>query len=158
MAATAADAPVVRTSARAFTASDWGLFIIRILLGVVFLMHGAQKVIGWPAFPQGAHDVSGVAAGMGGLGIPLWLAYVSIFTEFVGGILLIFGVLSRVCGIGLFINMAVAIALVHFAKGFFGPFGYEYPMTLAGMALAIVVAGPGAAAIADWEGKLFRRA
>ena len=161
MAATAADTPVVRTSARTMTATDWGMFIVRIFLGVVFLIHGSQKVLGGPGGVLetllGGQGLSATATGMGGMGIPVWLAYVSIFTEFAGGILLILGVLSRICGIGLFINMAVAIWLVHLPKGFFGPFGYEYPLTLAGMALAIIVGGPGAAAIADWEGKLFRR-
>src|SRR2546423_12092914 len=119
MAATAADSSVVRTSSRTMTATDWGMFIVRIFLGVVFLIHGSQKVLGGPGGVLeglGGHGLSATAAGMGGMGIPVWLAYVSIFTEFAGGILLILGVLSRICGIGLFINMAVAILPVDLPK------------------------------------------
>lgn len=151
MAVRTADNYVTRTSARTWTMSDWGLFIVRFFLGVIFVMHGAQKVFG----VTGGHPLADSAAFMGHMGIPIYLAYLSIFTEFVGGIFLIFGFLSRVAAVGLFINMVVAIALVHFKNGFFlsggpGP-GYEYNIALIAMALAIVLGGPGALSIVDLE-------
>jgi len=71
--------------------------------------------------------------------------------------------LTRIASAGLVINMLVAIALVHFKNGFFlsggpgGP-GYEYNVALIAMALSLLIAGPGAVSIGDWEVKLLRRA
>lgn len=135
----------------------WALLVLRLAVGIIFIMHGAQKTFGM----FGGHDLSASAQSMTKMGIPIALAYVSILTELLGGVALILGVLSRVAAVGLFINMVVAVAMVHFANGFFsmgpkGP-GYEYNFALLAMTLAIVIAGPGAFAISDWEGKLLSR-
>ena len=154
-------ARTVHTNERAatFTSSQWGIFFIRLVLGFIFLMHGGQKVFGW----FGGHTWDQSAASMSTmLGIPLPLVYVSIFTELIGGIFLILGILSRIAAVGLIINMIVAIAMVHFKNGFFlsggpgGP-GFEYNVALIGMAIAIAIAGPGALSAVDWEGRLFKR-
>lgn len=134
-------------------AQDIGLLVLRLGLGIIFFLHGSQKVFGW----FGGHPLDQSVAFMVSMHIAAPLAYLSIFTELLGGAFLIFGILSRLAGVGLAINMVVAIALVHFKNGFFmsggpgGP-GYEYNIALIAMALAIAIAGPGTVALADWEG------
>lgn len=157
MATTAASPVKEREAVKEWHLAEWGVFFLRITLGTIFFMHGSQKVLGW----FGGHGLAESAAMMGKMGIPAPLAYLSIFTEFLGGILLIVGALTRVVGIALIINMAVAIAVVHFKNGFFlnganGP-GYEYNVALIGMALALVLTGPGAIGLADWEQKVLKR-
>jgi putative oxidoreductase len=142
------------STARAVTMAQWGIFVVRVVLGVIFIMHGAQKVFG----VLGGHPLAETASFMNAkMAIPLPLAYLSILTEFLGGIALIVGLLSRIAGIGLFINMIVAIAVVHFKNGFFMPTGYEFGVALLGMSSAIVLAGPGTLYISDWEGRFLHR-
>lgn len=154
MAVSTASGIHVREESSIWTANDWGIFIVRLVLGIIFFMHGSQKVFGW----FGGHTLAASAAGMEHMGIMLPLAYLSIFTELIGGILCIIGLFTRLAGIGLFIDMIVAVAMVHFKNGFFimggpGP-GYEFNVALIAMSLAVAVAGPGALRFADWEGAL----
>ena len=118
------------------------VLILRLFLGFAFMMHGSQKLLG--AF--GGGGVSGVAGMMGKLGIEpslLWAWVVSI-TEFVGGVCLFFGFLTRFWAAGLVIDMAVAVVKVHLVNGFFvGKNGVELPLTFGVIALAIVLTGPG---------------
>ena len=118
------------------------VLILRLFLGFAFTMHGSQKLLG--AF--GGGGVSGVAGMMGKLGIEpslLWAWVVSI-TEFVGGVCLFFGFLTRFWAAGLVIDMAVAAVKVHLVNGFFvGKNGVELPLTFGVIALAILLTGPG---------------
>ena len=118
------------------------VLILRLFLGFVFMMHGSQKLLG--AF--GGGGVSGVAGMMGKLGIEpslLWAWVVSI-TEFVGGVCLFFGFLTRFWAAGLVIDMAVAVVKVHLVNGFFvGKNGVELPLTFGVIALVILLTGPG---------------
>jgi putative oxidoreductase len=138
----------------AISTTDVALLVLRLGLGVIFFAHGAQKVLGM----FGGPGLEGTVGFMGKIGIPAALAYVAAFTEFLGGIALIFGVLSRVAALGLFITMLVAMFKVHLANGFFlspdGKSGIEYTVALSAMALAILIAGPGRVAVSDWDGKL----
>jgi putative oxidoreductase len=145
------DTEAVAKSA-ALTATDWGLLILRIGLGVIFVAHGCQKVFGW----FGGHGLEGTAAMMhGGLGIPVPLAYVASFTELLGGLAVLLGLFTRIGAAGIAVVMVVAIATVHWKNGFFlEKQGFEYPMALLAMALSLIVAGPGRIAIADLEGRL----
>jgi putative oxidoreductase len=131
----------------------WALTVVRLILGIIFFAHGAQKVLG--AF--GGPGLAGTVGFMTQSGIPAPLAYAAAFTEFLGGICLILGVLSRFWAAGLTIVMLVAIAKVHFANGFFAPKGFEYPLALIGLSLAVIIGGPGRAAIADWETKVLSK-
>ena len=79
-----------------------------------------------------------------GLGLPPWLGYVSALTEFLGGIFLILGLLTRFCAFLVTINMLVALVRVNLHKGYSGA---EYSIALAAMAFLILVAGPGKAAL-----------
>ena len=117
---------------------DAGLALLRIVLGSVFIAHGAQKL-----FVYGFGGVTGAFTQMGaplpGITGPL----VSLL-EFFGGIALVIGLLTRLASLGLAAVMIGAIVLVHLAAGFFAPNGIEFPLTLMAGAIAIALAGPGA--------------
>src|SRR5437879_12919348 len=89
---------------------NYVLTILRLFLGVVFFAHGAQKVLGW----FGGYGFQGT---MGfftqQMGVPAPFAFLAICAEFLGGIGLIVGFLSRVAAFGIFCNMLVAVSMVN---------------------------------------------
>lgn len=116
-----------------------GLTVLRVVVGVVFLMHGYQKL-----FKMGFHGVAGM---LGHMGIPMPLVFAVIVTlvEFVGGILLIAGVAVRISASLIAVDMAVALLKVHLPHGFFAQTGgVELPLTLLGAAICLAIAGGGA--------------
>lgn len=130
------------------TESDLTLAALRLVLGVVFFAHGAQKVLGW----FGGY---GLSATMGAfthqMGIPAVFAALAIAAEFLGGIGLMAGLLSRVAALGIAINMMVAVVLVHAQNGFFMNWygnqkgeGFEYHLLAIVLAVAVLVKGAGA--------------
>jgi putative oxidoreductase len=115
------------------------LLALRLILGAVMIGHGYGKV-----FHGGlARHVHFVAT----LGLPSWLAYFSAFTEFFGGILIIGGLLTRFVSLLVLIDMLVAIWKVHWKNGMFGKGGYEFPLTLATIAFALIFFGAGPIAL-----------
>lgn len=114
-----------------------GLAALRIVVGVIFLMHGGQKLF------MGFHNVAGF---LGSLGIPLptFAAIVLTAVEFLGGIALILGLLTRYFAALLAIDMLVALITYHVKNGFFMPNGVEYPMLLLVANINLVLAGAGA--------------
>ena len=127
---------------------DEALLVLRVVLGVIFIMHGSQKVLGFfggPGLPATVQFFQSK------LGIPPFLGYTVAFTEFFGGIALILGLFTRLAALGIGTNMAVAVAKVHLANGFFLNWfcqggrghGFEYNLALIAMALALVLAGGG---------------
>lgn len=118
------------------------VLILRLSLGFVFVMHGSQKLLG--AF--GGGGIAGVTGMLTKLGMePAHiLAWVLSITEFVGGVCLVLGFLTRFWAAGLVIDMAVAVFKVHLVNGFFASKnGFELPLALGVMALAIMLTGPG---------------
>ena len=111
-----------------------GFLVLRLVLGVIMIGHGYSKVFG------GLHHHAEVVAS---IGLPAWLGYVSAFAEFFGGILLVLGLFTRVAAIAICINMLVAIFKVHWHGGLLGPQGYQYPLSLAAMAFALIFTGAG---------------
>jgi putative oxidoreductase len=108
---------------------------MRLALGAVMLGHGYPKVFG------GLHHHAEFVAS---LGLPAWTAYLSSFTEFFGGILILLGLFTRVAAFAICIDLLVAIAKVHFHNGLMGKGGYEFPLALAALAFALIFfdAGP----------------
>jgi len=115
-----------------------GMTLLRVVVGIVFVMHGGQKL-----FFIGFRNVAGF---MGSLGIPLpWLAAVVVtLVEFLGGLALILGYFARTAAALLAIVMLVAVLAVHLKHGFFAPAGFEFPLTLLAANLALLLSGPGA--------------
>ena len=134
------------------TYPSWSLLIVRLALGVVFFAHGAQKVFGW----FGGHGLKGtVGYFQQSLGIPPALGVLAALTEFLGGLAMLVGFLSRLAALGLVVVMMVAIITVHWPNGFFLNWemqpgkghGFEMNLALLAMALAVLVAGAGALSI-----------
>jgi len=129
------------------TADSLPLALVRLGLGVVMFTHGAQKMLGW----FGGNGFSATMGFFTHSGIPAPFAFLAIAAEFFGGIGLILGFLSRIGAFGILCNMAVAIARVHAANGFFMNWtgakkgeGFEYHILAIAMALAVVIGGAGA--------------
>ena len=110
------------------------LLVLRAVLGVVMIGHGSHKVYGH------LHEFAGFIQS---LGMPAWLGYVSAFTEFVGGMLLIAGLLTRIVASAVLIDLAVAIAKVHWKHGLMATGGYEFPLALLAIAFALIFLGAG---------------
>ncbi|MGE5432405.1 MAG: DoxX family protein [Syntrophomonadaceae bacterium] len=115
------------------------ILLLRIILGAVFFAHGAQKVLGW----FGGKGLAATTGMFSSMGIPHVLAYMDAFGEFIFGILVLIGLLTRISSAGIAVIMAVAIARVHLPNGFFAPMGFEYPLTLFVIALLIFLYGSG---------------
>jgi putative oxidoreductase len=126
------------------SAVDVSLLLLRVIVGVIFIAHGAQKMFGvW--------DGPGLTAfveKMGGGPIP----YLVAIGEFFGGVGLVFGFLTRFSAASLIVIMIGAIVHVHGKNGFFSSDGgFEYNIALIGLLLPIFICGPGRISI----GRLF---
>src|SRR5579863_7219429 len=98
------------------TDNDAAITVLRLVLGVVFFLHGAQKMLGW----FGGYGYTGTMGFFtGGLHIPAPLAFLAIAAEFFGGIGLLLGLLTRVAAFGITVNMLVAIFTLHLQFGMF---------------------------------------
>jgi putative oxidoreductase len=131
---------VSETGVRSSSAIDVALLIARIIVGVVFMAHGAQKLFG--AF--GGPGLSAVVGMMGPLG------YLVSIGEFFGGLGLVVGFLSRFSAASIIVIMLGAIGMVHGKVGFFmnwmgnqGGEGFEYHLLVIAILLVILIAGPG---------------
>src|SRR5215213_7642938 len=91
----------------------WGIALLRVVVGIVFVMHGQQKL-----FEMGVGGVGGFFASLG-VPAPQLAAVVVSLLETVGGVALILGVLTRLFGLLLMGDMLVAMLLVHRPNGFF---------------------------------------
>ena len=132
------------------TSSNFPLGIVRVVLGVVMFAHGAQKALGW----FGGYGMAGTLGFFAHLGIPAPFGYLAIAAEFLGGLGLIVGFLSRVAAFGVFCNMLVAVLTVHIGNGFFMNWGgtakgegFEYHLLAGAMALAVMIAGAGGVSV-----------
>jgi putative oxidoreductase len=135
---------------RLFATSDSYLdLVLRIVLAVVFFPHGAQKVLGWF---QGHGLAATMAFFTETMGLPPVLGALAIAAEFLGPIGLLAGFLTRIAAFGIFVNMAVAVALVHAQVGFFmnwfgqypaGTEGFEFHILALALALSVMVRGAG---------------
>ncbi len=118
----------------------FALAVLRIVFGVIMLMHGKAKVFG--GMEAHKHLVAMI-------GMPPWMGYISAWLEFAGGILLIVGLLTRLIGLGFTIEMLVAIFRVHLKHGLIGPGGYELPLLVCLIAFTLIFFGAGPISL-DW--------
>jgi len=130
------------------TDGDWGIAIVRIVLGVVFFAHGGQKVFGWFG-GQGLKNT--LRTFRDGLRIPEPFAALAIAAEFLGGLGLIVGFLSRIAAVGIAVIMCVAVLTVHRKFGFFMNWygekqghGVEYHVLVLALATIVIIKGAGA--------------
>ena len=117
---------------------DTALAVLRVVLGVTFILHGGQKLF--------VYGFDGVTGAFGQMGIPapgFFGPFVG-FVEFFGGIAIALGLLTRLAALGVGSTMVVAILTVHLKQGFFNPGGVEFPLALLASAIALVIAGAGA--------------
>lgn len=125
------------------TRVEWGLFVLRVVVGIIFLMHGIPKLTG---------GVGEVAEGFAGLGIPMPLiaAWFITLLEIVGGASLILGLFTEIWNVLFIAEMATGIALIHWEQGFYvvgpGQGGWEFNLLLIAANLCLLLAGAGAVA------------
>jgi putative oxidoreductase len=130
----------------------WAPLALRLSLGVIFVAHSAQKLFGvW--------DGPGLSATMAtsktSFEIVTYMLLLVVATEFLGGIAVSIGLLTRLASVGLAIDMMLAIVRVYLANGFFLNWslvpgrghGYEFNLALFAISIALSLSGPGKLAL-----------
>jgi putative oxidoreductase len=124
---------------------EYGLLLLRLVVGLLFVGHGTQKLFGW----FGGGGPQGTAGFFSSVGyrIPAVMAIAAGLSETAGGLLLASGLLTPLAAFLLATVMLNAIATVVFPKGFLG--GYEFEFTLLTVAIALTATGPGELSLDD---------
>jgi putative oxidoreductase len=133
------------------TDNDVATTVLRLVLGVIFFAHGAQKMLGW----FGGYGFTGTMGFFTGvMHIPAVFALLAIAAEFFGGIGLVVGLFTRVAAFGVMCNMIMAIAMVHGRFGFWKNWtgtqkgeGFEYHLLLIAASAFLIIRGAGAASV-----------
>lgn len=128
------------------TSNDVTLTMLRLILGVVFFAHGAQKLLGW----FGGYGFHGTMGFLEHVGLPAPVALLVICTEFFGGLGLIVGLLTRIAALGIGGEMIGALFMVHLPNGFFMNWtgnqkgeGFEYHLLAIAVAAVLLLRGAG---------------
>jgi putative oxidoreductase len=130
------------------TSDDWTITVLRLVMGVIYFAHGAQKALGW----FGGYGFSGTMGWFTQqMHIPTVFAFLAICGEFLGGIGLIVGALGRVAAFGIACNMAAPVLMVHLPNGLFMNWtgqqkgeGFEFHLLALSIAAVLMVRGSGA--------------
>jgi len=132
------------------TPNDWTLTILRLAAGIMIFAHGLQKTFGW----FGGAGFSAQMAGFERGHIPAVFAFLAIMAEFLGGMGLILGALTRIAAFGVAVNMVVGAYLVNSPNGFFMNWsgrqkgeGFEFHLLVVAMTIVLIVRGGGAASV-----------
>ena len=118
------------------------MLIIRVVIGVIFMGHGAQKLFGW----FGGYGIKGTGGWFESIGIKpgAAMALLAGLTELIGGILFTLGLLTPLAGIMIAGTMVMAIAKVHAPNGLWSTEnGYEYNLTVIAVVIGVALIGPG---------------
>ena len=121
--------------------AEYATLPLRLALGIVFLMHGSQKLLGL----FGGPGISGTQGFMDSLGVPLagLFGIIVASVEFFGGLLVLLGLFTRYASLLIAIDMFFAFFLVHAKNGFFLPMGYEFVFVLCLIAISLASTGAG---------------
>ena len=125
------------------TRGSYAALLLRLSLGVLFLMHGLYLKV----FVFG---MAGASQGFASMGLPPWFAWVVMLYETVGGILLILGIYVPLVAAFLGIHMLAATVIGHSANGWLFTNkggGYEFPLFWAMACFALALLGAGAYAL-----------
>ena len=117
----------------------YGPLPIRVLTGIIFIAHGAPKLVNMPGTQ---HFFSHA------LGFPPEMAVIIALLEVIGGFALLFGILTRVSAILFIIEMIGATLSVKLSKGFVG--GYEFDLLIIAVSISLLLTGPGQPSI-EWN-------
>jgi putative oxidoreductase len=128
------------------TTATWITVPLRLALGLVFIGHGAQKVLGVWGGPGWAKFISFPTPFSFMRPSWLWMAAAAL-SELIGGVLVLLGLLTRVGAFLILCVMLTAIFGVLWTKGFFLPEGFEYPFSLVCVCIALLIAGGGRASL-----------
>ncbi len=133
------------------TDNDLASLVMRMILGIVFFPHGAQKALGL----FGGHGLSATLDFFTQqMGLPLVAAVLVVAAEFLGSIGLVLGFFTRIAALGILAVMAGAVYLVHWQNGFFMNWmgnqqgeGIEFHLLAMALALALILRGGGLASV-----------
>jgi len=119
-----------------------GLLVLRVVIGLILMGHGSQKLFGWFGGP-GLKGARGVAAKMGFWPAAFW-GPVAALGEFGGGALLALGLLTPLAAVGIVAAMGIAVFRAHWKNGFWAnKGGYEYALTLLLVSAVLGLVGAG---------------
>ena len=121
---------------------DWGILILRLGVGIMFMAHGLQMAFGL----FGGPGIKGFSTMLSGLGFDpaVFWSYIASYTVLLGGLFLILGVQTRAAAALLLIFILTAAVKVHLNKGFFlSSGGFEYNFVIATACLALILLGSG---------------
>lgn len=121
---------------------EWSMIVLRLVLGVIFLAHGLQKI----------SNIEGVIKFFASIGLPAAMAYVIATIETVGGTFLILGFFTRIAAVAISFVMLGAIFTVKMSKGFIN--GYEFELMLLAAAVALILSGSHTFALGSWFSSL----
>ncbi|SDE15074.1 putative oxidoreductase [Paenibacillus sp. UNCCL117] len=127
----------------------WGLLIIRLVVGLLFAGHGAQKLFGW----FGGYGPKGTGGWMESVGIKpgVAMAVLAGLMELAGGLLFAAGLFTPLAAALLAVTMLGAIVKVHGKNGIWSTAGgYEYPLVLIAVVLGVALTGAGTISLDAW--------
>jgi putative oxidoreductase len=125
-----------------FKMMDLGLLLIRLVIGLLFVGHGAQKLFGW----FGGYGLKGTAGWLESMNMKpgILMALMAGLSEFIGGLLFVLGLLTPLAGLLIAATMFMAIVKVHGANGLWSTQnGYEYNLSIIAVVIGLALIGPG---------------